>query len=125
MSSNPTMLQMPSSASTNAQKRDGNNWIKIQHRLDSTLPVDISLFLNQPINPFLDSKKDPSSNTPRTGMLVQDSGVVMISKSEGAKSKSVSSSSKQNSSQGQIAPKPTQPGGEEIDDDWEVVYPDT
>jgi len=143
MSSNPSkFLQMPSSAPTyppapsgvqggviGGQGRDGN-WVKIQHGTDSTAPMEFSLFLHQPINPFIDSKQSPT----RTPLYVQDSGVVIVSTSSlpqqvTSKNNSVVSNSSKNGSGSQKDRKVTQPiksaqPGDDIEDDWEVVYPD-
>lgn len=149
----PTFLHIPSPSlkaayppQTNkagsGQGRDSdnnNNWVKVhqsQSRLDETLPVpvDFSVFLNQPINPFMDSNPSSNSNTQaRTTMYVQDSGVVMISTSglprQPSKSKSTTTSSQSSRDSSTSRTKPAQSGsssngGDEIDDDWEVVYPD-
>lgn len=151
MSKLPTFLHIPSPSAAyppqtkkagSGQGRDDNNsnWVKVhqsQSRLDETLPVpvDFSVFLNQPINPFMDSNPSSNSNTQaRTTMYVQDSGVVMISTSglprqpSKSKSSTAASSSQSSRESSTSRTKPAQSnsngGGDEIDDDWEVVYPD-
>lgn len=117
-------------AVTGGQGRDGN-WAKIQHGMNSTAPMEFSLFLHQPINPSIDPKRSSNTHSIRTPMSMQDSGVVMVSTSSlpqqvASKNNSVvSTSSKDGSSSQQVTQplKSVQPG-DDIEDDWEVVYPD-
>jgi hypothetical protein len=147
MSSNPPrFLQMPSPAPTyppapssvqgavtGVQGRDSNR-VKIQHGMNSTAPMEFSLFLHQPLNPSIDPKRSSNTHSTRTPMYVQDSGVVMVSTSSlpqqiASRNKSVVSNGSKGGSGSQKDHKVTQPiksaqPGDDIEDDWEVVYPD-
>jgi len=96
-----------------------DGWIKIQSQTQ-TSSVEYSVFLNQTTSPSY-SRDSAKPNPTAKAIQVQDSGVALSSFTSHS-----STGSQQGPNRSAPVSKLTPPSSHEtIDDDWEVLYPDT